>query len=376
MAGSLSVTHTDDAGGVWVAPGRINLIGEHTDYNEGFVLPFALTQRMTVAATPVSGPKRWSVTSTGAPAPVVITPADLVPHRISGWAGYVAGVIWALTDAGYDVPGADLAIDSDVPIGAGLSSSAAMECAILCALNDMGGLDIPVGERPGLAQRAENVYVGMPCGIMDQSASTLCREGYLLFLDCRSLETVHIPCDLPAEGLAVLVIDTRAPHQHVDNEYAARRRTCEEAAALLGVPALRDVVDLDAALAGLPDEVMRRRVRHIVTENERVLAAVSCLEAGKVRDIGPLLTASHASMRDDYEITVAEVDHAVEVALSHGAYGARMTGGGFGGCVIALVEEDAAADVAAAVIDAFALREFSSPVTFLATPSAGAHRIS
>jgi galactokinase len=369
------VTRPDIDGGVWVAPGRVNLIGEHTDYNDGFVLPFALIERTTVTATRRPGPPRWSAASTGQPERIEFGAEDLEPGRVDGWAGYVAGVIWALTDAGYDVPGADLAIDSAVPIGAGLSSSAAMECAVLCALNDLGGLDIPMEARPRLAQRAENAYVGVPCGVMDQAAATLCRDGHLLFLDCRSLDTVHIPCDLAAEGLVVLVIDTRAPHRHVDNEYAERRRTCERAAELLGLAALRDVTDLDAALSALPDDVMRRRVRHIVTENERVLAAVACLEAGKIRDLGPLLTASHASMRDDYEITVDEVDHAVEVALAHGAYGARMTGGGFGGCVLALVDEAAAESVAAAVTEAFAARGYAAPVAFPAIPSAGAHRL-
>jgi galactokinase len=361
--------------GVWVAPGRLNLIGEHTDYNDGFVLPFALARRTTVTASRLRGPRRWSVTSTHAPGGVDFGPADLTPGRIGGWAAYVAGVVWALTEAGYDVPAADFAIVSDVPLGAGLSSSAALECAILCALNDLGDLDIPEADRPRLAQRAENVYVGVPCGILDQAAATLCRDGHVLFLDCRSLDSVHIPCDLRADGLAVVVIDTRAPHRHVDGEYAERRRTCERAAALLGVPALRDIVELDAALAAIPEETMRRRVRHVVTENARVLAAVACLNSGKIRALGPLLTSSHASMRDDYDITVDEVDHAVAVALANGAYGARMTGGGFGGCVLALVDEPAAAGVATAVAASFARRAYAAPACFVATPSPGAHRI-
>jgi galactokinase len=371
--------------GVWVAPGRVNLIGEHTDYNDGFVLPFALAQRMTVTAAKLSGPKRWSLTSAQASGSFEITPADidpaalvpgrLVPERLEGWTAYVAGVIWALTDAGYDVPAAEFAFDSDVPVGAGLSSSAALECAVLCALCDLGGLDLAVTERPRVAQRAENDYVGMPCGIMDQSASTLCQDGKLLFLDCRSLETEHIPCDLAAAGLTVLVIDSRAEHRHVDNEYANRRRTCEQAARLLGLPALRDVDDLDAALAALPDPIMRRRVRHVVTENQRVLDAVALLRADRIRDIGPLLTGSHASMRDDYEITVPEVDLAVDVALANGAYGARMTGGGFGGCVVALIEQEAAGTVSAAVEKAYAQRGYTPPVSFAALPSAGARRL-
>jgi galactokinase len=360
---------------VWAAPGRLNLIGEHTDYNDGFVLPFALAQTTSVMATALRGPRRWTATSRHTHGTVRFSTADLQPGRVTGWAAYVAGVVWALTEAGHDVPGADLAVDSDVPVGAGLSSSAALECATLCALCDLGDLDVPIGDRPRLAQRAENDYVGVPCGIMDQTASILGRPGHALFLDCRSLAVEHIPFDVASAGLAVLVIDSRAQHQHVENEYAARRRTCEEAARALGVPALRDVADLDAALAALPDDLMRRRTRHIVTENARVLDTVALLRAGQVREIGPLLTASHASMRDDYEITVPETDLAVEVAGDTGAYGARMTGGGFGGCVLALVDTAAVGDVVDAVAKAYAARDYAPPTSFTATPEQGAHRV-
>jgi galactokinase len=355
--------------GVWAAPGRINLIGEHTDYNDGFVLPFALPQRTVVTAERLDRPE-WSVTSTLTGETVTF---DL-SEPVTGWAAYVAAVVWVLREAGHDVPGARLSIDSDVPGGAGLSSSAALECAVLSALADLGGLDIPVEQRPSLAQRAENAYVGVPCGIMDQSASTLCREGHALFLDCRSLATEQIPLDLAGQGLAILVIDSRAPHQLVDGEYAARRAACEGAAELLGVPALRDAVLDD--LSRLDDELLIRRSRHVITENARVLDTIALLREGRLREIGPLMTASHASMRDDFEITVPEVDEAVETALAAGAYGARMTGGGFGGCVLALVEAEKAATVAEAVTAAFAARGFHPPATFLALPSPGAHRLS
>ncbi|GIH12596.1 galactokinase [Rugosimonospora africana] len=361
--------------GAWSAPGRVNLIGEHTDYNEGFVLPFALPQRTTVEASPVDGPM-WTVWSAQSGETVSFGADDLVPGKIDGWAGYVAGVIWALRKFGFDPGCAQLAVSSDVPVGAGLSSSAALECAVLTALVDLYGLDLPVPKRPTVAQAAENGYVGMPCGIMDQSASTLCRDGYALFQDCRSLAVEHIPFELTADGLSVLVIDTNAPHRHTDNEYAARRQACEKAAAALNLPALRDVTDLDAALAALPDEVTRRRVRHVVTENQRVLDTVAVLRGGDVRRIGPLLTASHASMRDDYEITVPEVDTAVEAALAAGAYGARMTGGGFGGCVLALVDTAKADQVGTAVANAYAARGFTAPTWFVAVPSEGAHRLS
>jgi galactokinase len=357
----------------WAAPGRVNLIGEHTDYNGGYVLPFALPLRTAVAADRLDRPE-WTVWSEVGRAPVTFTEADLEPGKVTGWAGYLAAIVWALQDAGVDVPGARLAVASDVPLGSGLSSSAALECAVLGALVDLAGAQaqLPVHQWPALAQRAENVYVGVPCGIMDQAASTLCRDGHALFLDCRSLDTEHVPFTIADEGLAILVIDTRAPHRHADGEYAARRQTCEAAAARLGVSLLREVTDLDKALAVLADdEVAVRRVRHVVTEDQRVLDAMALLRAGRPAEIGPLLTASHASLRDDYEVTVPELDVAVDAANAAGALGARMTGGGFGGCVIALVRADEAAAVEAAVAHAFVEHGFHTPTAFVATPSQG-----
>ncbi|MGX6606896.1 galactokinase [Micromonosporaceae bacterium Da 78-11] len=360
--------------GLWAAPGRVNLIGEHTDYNDGFVLPFALPQR-TVAAVSPDEAGRWTVCSTFAEEPVTFGRTE--PGEVTGWAGYLAGIVWALQDAGFEVPGARIALASEVPVGSGLSSSAALESAVLTALVDLGGLDLPVAERPALAQRAENRYVGAPTGIMDQSASIRCQDGNALFLDCRSLEVEQIPFDLAGQGLAILVINSNAPHQHVDGEYGARRKSCEEAARILGVPALRDVpVDgLDAALARLDHDVMRRRVRHIVTEDQRVLDTVELLRAGRVREIGPLLTAGHASMRDDFEITVAQVDVAVEAALAAGAHGARMTGGGFGGCVLALIDADRADATTAAVADAYTEHGFKPATTFIAVAGPGATKL-
>ncbi|MER7443259.1 galactokinase [Micromonospora avicenniae] len=363
--------------GHWAAPGRVNLIGEHTDYNDGFVLPFALPLRTVAAADRQEG-ARWTVWSELS-GETISFGADEVdePGRVTGWGAYVAGVVWALRDAGHDVPGARFAIASDVPLGAGLSSSAALEAAVLTALVDLGGLDLPADRQPRLAQRAENHYVGAPTGIMDQSASIRCRDGHALFLDCRTEGVEHIPFDLRAAGLAMLVIDSHAPHRHADGEYAARRKSCEAGAELLGVPALRDVTidQLDAALARLDDPETRRRVRHVVTEDQRVLDTVALLRAGRVREIGPLLTASHVSMRDDFEITVPEIDTAVEAALAAGALGARMTGGGFGGCVLALVEAAAADSVAAAVTAAYAERGFTAPGTVTVLPAPGATRL-
>lgn len=343
----------------WSAPGRINLIGEHTDYNAGFVLPFALPQRTTVAASLVDGPS-WTVRSSAQTEPVEFT----LDERVDGWASYVAGVVWALTEAGVSVPPARIEVSSDVPIGAGLSSSAALECATMGALLDLAGAlpDWPLSRWPATAQRAENAYAGVPCGIMDQSAVTLCQPGHALFLDCRSGVVEQVPCPLE-----VLVIDTRAPHRHVDNEYARRRSVCEAAAQTLGLTSLREVTSLDEALARLPDDVSRRRVRHVVTENARVLETVAALRSGQ--PIGPLLTASHVSLRDDFEVSAPELDLAVDTVLAAGADGARMTGGGFGGCAIVLTAEPARA--VDAVVEAFAQKGFARPAAFVATAAGG-----
>ncbi|WP_067508627.1 galactokinase [Actinoplanes sp. TFC3] len=360
--------------GLWAAPGRVNLIGEHTDYNDGYVLPFALPQH-TVAAVAPAGQPGWTVCSDLAEEPVSFGTTS--PGDVEGWAAYVAGVVWALQEAGFDVPPAHIALSSDVPLGSGLSSSAALESSVLTALVDLGGFDLPVDQRPGLAQRAENVYVGAPTGILDQSASIRCQQGKALFLDCRSLEVEQIPFDLAAEGLAILIINSNAPHQHVDGEYGARRKSCEEAARILGVPALRDITvnGLEAALAKLDDDVIRRRARHIITENQRVLDTVELLRSGRTREIGPLLTASHTSMRDDFEITVDQVDVAVETALAAGAYGAWMTGGGFGGCVLALIDADQAEETTAAVLRAYQEKNYTAPTIWTATAAAGARKL-
>ncbi|EHR60662.1 galactokinase [Saccharomonospora cyanea] len=362
--------------GVWAAPGRVNVIGEHTDYNDGFVLPMALPQGVRAAAgrTPGAQVRVLSLQETGDP---VTLELGTRPGEVAGWAAYVAGVVWSLRSAGHDVGGVDLVVDGDVPAGAGLSSSAALECAVAGALNDLFELGVEPTELARLAQRAENDFVGMPCGVMDQMASVNCREGHVLFLDTRSLLTEHVPFDPARHGRTLLVIDTRAPHRLVDGEYAKRRAACEAAAAALGVPALRDVAldDLPTALSRVDGEEQRRRVRHVVTENARVSDTVRRLRDGDLDGIGPLLTASHASLRDDYEVTVGELDTAVEAALSAGALGARMTGGGFGGCVIALVPDDRADTVFDAVRTAFADSGYTEPSAFTATPAPGARRI-
>ena len=370
--------------GTWSAPGRVNLIGEHTDYNDGFVLPFAIQQRTHVAlGTRADG--RIRVVSTFDADAVEVGLADLdalFPANrddVPEWAAYPLGVAWALLRAtGVDpagVTGVDLAIASDVPIGAGLSSSAAIEGAVATALNDTWGLGL---DRVALAQvgrTAENEAVGAPTGIMDQMASMLGRADAAIFLDCRSLDASVVDLGFADAGLQLVVIDTGVKHSHATGGYGERRAACERGAAIMGVPALRDVsVDDLPRAAELMDDVTFRRVRHIVTENQRVLDTVETLREQGPRAIGDLLLASHASMRDDFEISVPELDTAVEAAMAAGAIGARMTGGGFGGAAIALVENARVQDVKDAAVTAFAASAFTAPTVFTVSPSAGAGR--
>ena len=362
--------------GYWWAPGRVNLIGEHTDYNDGYVLPLALPQGIIAAARLSRAPTlrvRSRQESGGAEIPL----AAITPQSVDGWFAYIAGVAWAFRQSGHDIPGLDMVIDSDLPTGAGLSSSAALECAVAVAWNDLTPLDLSRHELAAIARRAENDVVGAPTGVMDQIASLYGKNDRLVFLDTRSMAVSHVPFDLSTAGLALLVIDSRTPHALVDSEYAERRETCALAAKQLGVPALRDIPfeNLDNALAGLSDELMRRRVRHVVTEDQRVLDTVARLETGNdLRQIGPILAASHISMRDDFNITVPQIDLAVVAALDAGAFGARMTGGGFGGSVVALVDADQTTGVFHAVQAAYAAAGYLAPVGFTATASTGAHR--
>ena len=359
---------------VWLAPGRANLIGEHTDYNQGWVLPFALGLGVTVAAAR-RGDGVLAIRSRQAPgAPADLPLAALAPGAVTGWAAYPAGVAWALREAGHPLAGgASLAVDSDLPQGAGLSSSAALECAAALALDGLHGLGLPRPELATLAQRAENDFVGVPSGIMDQSASLLSRAGHALLLDCRTGVTADVPLDPAAAGLALLIVDTGARHALGDGRYAQRRRECERAAALLGVGSLRDVTS-PAEVGPLGDPVLRRRARHVVTENGRVKQAVALLTGGGLAGVGTLLYESHASLRDDFEVSWPEADVAVEAARAAGALGARMMGGGFGGSALALVPAGQRA-VGAAVTAEFARRGWPSPAFFPAVPSAGAFRL-
>ncbi|MFE0451956.1 galactokinase [Streptomyces sp. NPDC058914] len=364
--------------GVWSAPGRVNLIGEHTDYNDGFVMPFALPHT-AVAAVSRREDGRLRLHSADVEGGVVdLALDDLAPASDRAWTAYPAGVVWALREAGHPVTGADVHLASTVPSGAGLSSSAALEVVVALALNDLYDLGLQRWQLARLCQRAENVYVGAPTGIMDQTASACCEAGHALFLDTRDLSQKQIPLDLAAEGMRLLVVDTQVKHAHSDGEYGKRRAGCEKGAALLGVDALRDIpyADLDAALERLGDEEeIRRLVRHVVTEDERVERVVSLLEEGDTRAVGPVLTQGHASLRDDFRISCPELDLVVDTALASGALGARMTGGGFGGSAIVLVEDADVDTVTKAVVEAFAAADFTSPRVFEAVPSAGARRL-
>lgn len=371
--------------GVWSAPGRVNLIGEHTDYNEGYVLPFAIPHR-TYAAVAFNGTGDIRVESTLADGEVVAhleeldgifpTAAGAAPV-VPEWSAYVLGVAWALRAVRPDAatPGVDIAIASDVPVGAGLSSSAAIEGAVASALNELWSLGLDPVALAQAGRRGENEAVGAPTGIMDQMASMLGRPDAATFLDCRTLETRSIPTGFHDAGLELLVIDTRVSHAHATGGYRERRESCERGAELLGIRSLRDASAADLPRAArLMDEVTFRRVRHIVTENQRVLDTVTALEDAGPRAIGPLLAASHASMRDDFEISAPELDTAVDAAAGAGALGARMTGGGFGGSAVALVERSSVEEVSEAVTRAFADAGFIAPHVFPVRPSDGPRR--
>jgi galactokinase len=371
VAETFAEAHARPAEGVWHAPGRVNLIGEHTDYNGGLVLPFALAEGVRVAAARRDDDVLELRSLQAIGEPVLIRLDALTPGSVTGWAAYPAGVAWALRSSG--IGGASLLFDADLPQGAGLSSSAALECATALALAELYGSSLDRSALAALAQRAENDFAGMPCGIMDQSASLLCTAGNALLLDCLTGLSIQVP--LPLDGFTLLVIDTRVSHALVGGEYADRRASCERAAALLEVTTLREIKDLASALDALTDPVLRRRVQHVVTENHRVEAMVGLLRAGAVAEIGALLTASHLSLRDQFEVSWPEADVAVEEAVRAGARGARMVGGGFGGSVIALVPSDRTDRVRDAVTAAYTDRDWPEPHFLDATPSVGARRL-
>jgi galactokinase len=378
-----------DPVGIWSAPGRANLIGEHTDYNKGFVLPFAIDRRTLVAV----GARTDSVLRIASTfddpdnlyMETLLTELDKLQPLAAElgespleWGAYPAGVAWALGQHGADlaaVPGLDLMFDSNVPVGAGLSSSAAIECAVALALIDLWRLDLSRETLAEVGRLAENEFVGAPTGIMDQTASLLGRRDSAVFLDCRSLEAEIVPLGFKEAGLTIVVVDTGVKHEHASGGYGERRASCEKAALLMHVESLRDLTvdDLDTAEDRLSNETFRR-LRHVVTENQRVLDAVAALKANDHVALGELLDASHRSMRDDFEISTPELDLAVEIARENGALGARMTGGGFGGAAIALVPVDDVSRVQVAVDGGFAEHGFGQPEVFTVAASDGATR--
>jgi galactokinase len=351
------------------APGRVNLIGEHIDYSEGFVLPFAISYR-TTAQLRLRDDQMIRLRSKQRMDDVITTSiSDLAPESQGGWERYVLGVIWAL---GLN-KGVDIEIDGEVPLGAGLSSSAALECAVATGLNELFSLGLDKKQLALLTQKAENQYVGVPCGIMDQSVSLMAEAGSALLLDCRDLSTSLVPFDLGASGLELLIIDTQAHHALVDGEYAKRRQACESACVKLGISSLREI-DLTSLLANrdqlTKEELMR--AHHAVSEMARTLEAVDVLKRKDFVALGALINRSHISLRDDYEISCPELNCAVDVALTHGAFGARMIGGGFGGSAIALSEQGQIQEIKSAIAAAFTSAGYAQPRFFTSLPSEGA----
>jgi galactokinase len=358
---------------VAAAPGRVNLIGEHIDYSDGFVLPFAIKDRTLVAAR-----KRDDTTVRIASAQrrnkIVTVDISAVKPGLKGeWERYALGVLWAL---GVN-EGVDLLIDGHVPLGAGLSSSAALECSVATAMNHLFDLGFNLEELARLTQKAENQYVGVPCGIMDQSVSLMATQGSALLLDCRDLTTKNIPFDVASSGLELLIIDTQAHHALTDGGYAERRASCESVVAKLGITSLRELsMEQLENSRGLLTETEFVRARHAVTEMKRVLECVEALSNSDFEKVGQLINQSHASLRGDYTVSCPELDTAVEAALAAGALGSRMVGGGFGGSAIALIQASKTTETIKAVEKAFSSKGFKAPRFFTSLPSQGAELLS
>ena len=351
------------------APGRVNLIGEHIDYSEGFVLPFAIADRTyaAIASRPdglvriASHQRKEKIFS--------IDIHDVKPGSKGDWEKYVLGVLWSLGIT----TGVDILVDGSVPAGAGLSSSAALECSVAVGLNELFSLNKSLEDLARATQKAENDYVGMPCGIMDQSVSLMGKVGAALLLDCRDLTTESVPFNVADAGLELLIIDTQAHHALVDGGYAERRAACESVAAKLNIPSMRHLtLEVLQANREKITETEFIRARHAVTEIARVLAAVTALRASDFETLGELINQSHISLRDDYAVSCPELDVAVDACLAAGAIGSRMVGGGFGGSAIALIKAQDVAKTREAVTTAFELRGFKRTRFFTSLPSAGA----
>jgi len=351
------------------APGRVNLIGEHIDYSEGFVLPFAIADR-TYAAIASRSDGLVRIASHQRKEKIFsIDIHDVKPGSKGEWEKYVLGVIWSLGITN----GVDILVDGNVPAGAGLSSSAALECSVAVALNQLFALNKTLQELARATQKAENDYVGVPCGIMDQSVSLMAHAGAALLLDCRDLSTESVPFSVADAGLELLIIDTQAHHALVDGGYAERRASCESVATKLHIPSMRNLtLEVLTAHRSEVSDIEFIRARHAVTEIARVQEAVVALRASDFAELGKLINESHNSLRDDYAVSCPELDVAVEASLSAGALGARMVGGGFGGSAIALIQADNLVKTREAVTLAFESHGFKKPRFFTSLPSAGA----
>ena len=363
--------------GCFVAPGRVNLIGEHVDYNNGKCLPMALPHATYAAVAPRED-DQVQIISEQQQDPWHGQIDALGPGDVEGWATYVAGVAWALQCDGIELPGLDIVVDSRVPVGAGLSSSAALECSVALGLCSVAGVEVDLEVRRRLVtacMRAETEVAGAPTGGMDQTIALLAEPEHALLLDCRDWSVEQVAWAPAEHDLELLVVDTRATHSLNDGAYESRRSDCDAAARVLGVESLREVNDVDDALARLDDERVRRRARHVFSEMARVEEAVGQLRSSDFTGLARTFLASHISLRDDFEVSAAELDLVVETACANDALGARMTGGGFGGSAIALVPTGSVEKVSDAILDAFSAREWPGPRFLLAPPSDGARQI-
>ena len=366
-------TFGDEPDLVAAAPGRVNLIGEHIDYSEGFVLPFAIKDRTFVAMRKREDAK-VRIASAQRRNKIVTVDLNTVKPGLKGeWERYALGVLWSMGVKS----GVDVMIDGHVPLGAGLSSSAALECSVATAVNHLFSMGLSLEDLARLTQKAENQYVGVPCGIMDQSVSLMATQGSALLLDCRDLSTKNIPFDVASHGLELLIIDTQAHHALTDGGYAERRASCESVVEKLSIKSLRELTmtELDNSESML-SAVEYKRAHHAVTEMQRVLDCVGALSQSDFVKVGQLITQSHISLRDDYTVSCPELDTAVDSALAAGALGSRMVGGGFGGSAIALIQASKTTETIKAIEKAFADKKFKAPRFFTSLPSQGAEVIS
>ncbi len=360
------------------APGRVNLIGEHTDYNEGFVLPMAIERYVVMAAAPAeraTGEAAVGLSSSAVDQPERFTVGDADFRQLAPWARYVYGVMAGCRGQGFPTPALDVLIDSTVPLGGGLSSSAALEVATATLLEAITGQRLDPIRKALLCQKAEHDYAGVPCGIMDQFTSVLGQASHLLLLDCRSTQVQMVPLTDP--NVEVLIVNTNVKHELTGGEYAQRRSQCEAAARTMGVSSLRDAtLEMLTQNNGVLEPILQRRARHVIGENDRTMAAAKGLAAGQWEQVGKLMYASHASLRDDYEVSCEELDLLVELAQQHGGDGAvigsRMTGGGFGGCTVSLVRKDHLDRLAAAIDTDYRRLTGIAPSIFTTRPAQGA----